>query len=133
VHSGQVVILVKSADQLALRDRMIHAVRHVIFARIDELDRRARHRFCDIDGVDHVIASCPPTEAAAQQRVVHLAFIGRQARCLHGRSERGLGILRAGPDLALVRGIKRRGIHRLHGGVILVRIGVDRLDLLRRL
>jgi len=45
---GQVVILVKSADQLALRDRMIHAVRHIIFARIDELDRRARIDFATL-------------------------------------------------------------------------------------
>ena len=37
----------KRAGQLALRDRMIAAVRHVLFARHRQLDRRARHLLGD--------------------------------------------------------------------------------------
>ena len=71
-----------------------------------------------------------PAEAAAEHQLVHLAFVGRQAGRFQHRRERGLAVLRAGPDLAFVRRVERRGVHRLHRGVVLVGIVVDRLDLL---
>ena len=37
-----------------------------------------------------------------------------------------------GPDLALLRRVERRGVHRLEADVVLVGIGIDRLDLLGR-
>ena len=38
--------------------------------------------------------------------------------------------MRSAPDLASIRRIERRGVHRLHRGVVLIGIVVDRLDLL---
>ncbi|MET3323489.1 hypothetical protein ABIF54_000742 [Bradyrhizobium japonicum] len=49
---------------------------------------------------------------------------------LQHRREGCLAVLRAAPDLAFVRGVERRGVHRLHRGVVLVRVVVDGLDLL---
>src|SRR3981189_689688 len=73
-----------------------------------------------------------PAEAAAEDRVVHVAFFDRQSGCLAGGGKRGFAVLRAGPDLALVRRVARGRVHRLPGGGVLGRIGVDRLDLLGR-
>ena len=61
---------------------------------------------------------------------MHVAFVGRQAGGFQHRGERRFAVLRAAPDLAFVRGVERGGVHRLHGGVVLVGIVVDRLDLL---
>ena len=47
----------KAAGQLALRDRVIAAVRHVLFARPDQLDRRARHLLGDQHGLANVIVT----------------------------------------------------------------------------
>ena len=49
------------------------------------------------------------------------------------RGQRGLGDSACGTHTSqLVRRVERGRVHRLHGGVVLVRIGVDRLDLLGR-
>ena len=126
----QIVVLVEGAGQLALRDRMIGAVLHVVFARPQQLDRRARHLLGDRDRLPDIVGHAAPAEAAAEHQLVHLAFFGRQARGFQHRGERRFAVLRSGPDLAFVRRIKRRGVQRLHRGVVLVRIVVDRLDLL---
>ena len=60
---------------------------------------------------------------------MHVAFFRRQAGRFQRRREGGLAILRAAPDLAFVRGVERGGVHRLHRGVVLVGVVVDRLDL----
>ena len=53
---------------------------------------------------------------------------GRQARGLGRGGERRLAVLGRRPDLAALRRPQRRRVHRLHGGVVLVGVGVDRLD-----
>ena len=91
------------------------------------------HLLGDQDGLGHVVVEgAAPAEAAAEVDLVDLALVGRQAGGRQGRRERGLAVLRRHPDLAAVRRVLRRGVHRLHRRVVLERIGVDRLDLLGR-
>ena len=72
-----------------------------------------------------------PAEAAAQEGLVDLALVDRQARRPpHVAASACSPFCDRGPHLALVRRIERGGVLRLHGDVVLVRIGVDRLDLL---
>ena len=85
-----------------------------------------QHRF------RHVFAARAPAEAGAEHEAMDVAFVGRQAGGRDGGGERRLAVLRPGPDLALLRRVDRGGVHRLEAGVVLVRIGVDRLDLLGR-
>ena len=61
---------------------------------------------------------------------MNIAFVGRLPGCFQHRGERGLAVLRSAPDLASIRGIECRGIQRLHRGVVLIGIVVNRLDLL---
>ena len=131
VQRGQIVVGIERAGQLALRDRMIHAVLHVLFARPQQLDRRARHLLGDRDRLPDIVGLAASAEAAAEHLLVHVAFVGRQARRLQRRGKRRFAVLRAAPDLAFVRGVERGGVERLHRGVVLVGIVVDRLDLLR--
>ena len=123
----------KRADQLALRDRVVAAVQHVLLARPEQLDRRAGHLLGDRTAWRDIVLECAaPAEAAAEMDLVDLALVGRQAGGRQRRRERGLAVLRRHPDLAALRRVERRRVHRLHRRVVLERIGVDRLDLLRR-
>ena len=128
----EIVVGVEARRHLALRDRVIAAVRHVLFARPDQLDRRARHLPWRSAPPADVVGLAAPAEAAAEQHLVDVALVGRQARGFQHRGERRLAVLRAAPDLAFVRRVERGGVHRLHRGVVLVGIAVDRLDLLGR-
>ena len=128
VQGRQVVLLVEGAGQFARGDRMIGAVLHVVFARPQQLDRRARHLLGDGNGLPDIVGHAATAEAAAEDQLVNLALFGGQAGGFQHRGERRLAVLRSGPDLALVRRVKRRGVQRLHRGVVLVGIVVDRLD-----
>ena len=63
--------LVERARELALGGRVIGAVQHVLFARPDQLDRRARHLLGDRDRLAHIVLdSAAPAEAAAEMDLV---------------------------------------------------------------
>ena len=79
MQAGQVVVLVERADELRLHDRMIRAVQHVLFARPNRLDRRARHLLRDQDGLRHVIRPAAPAEAATTDHLVDVALVRGQA------------------------------------------------------
>ena len=111
---------------------MVLAVQHVLFTRPQQFYRRARHLLGDCHRLPDVVGHAAAAETAAEHVFVHFALFGRQARSFQHRSKRRFAVLRAAPDLAFVRGIERRGIQRLHRGVVLEWIIVDRLDLLRR-
>ena len=133
MQCGQVVVLVERPDQLALRHGVILAVHHVLFARPQQLHRRAGHLLGDQHGLAHVVVErAAPAEPAAEHLLVHVAFVGWQPRRRQNRGEGRFPVLRPAPDLALVGGVERGGVHRLHGRVVLVRIAVDRFDLLGR-
>src|SRR5712692_1673085 len=134
MQPAQVAARVQAAHELALHDRVIAAVRHVLLARPDHLHRRAGHLLGDEDGLRHVIVriAAAPAETAAQHNVVDVDLVRGQTRGrLEGR-ERRFTVLRRTPYLAPVRRVPSGGVHRLHAGVVLERIGVDRLDPLRR-
>ena len=122
----------KRAGQLALRDRMIAAVQHVLLARPQQLDRRARHLLGDRDRLADVVGLAAPAEAAAEDHAC-----GRRICRPAGRRLPSTAANAASPFCVphhtshLSARVERGGVHRLHGGVVLVRIGVDRLDLLR--
>ena len=111
---------------------MVLAVRHVLFARPDELDRRAGHLLGDQHGLADIVGAAAPAEAAAQQHLVDVALVDRQPGGLRRGGERRLAVLRAAPHLALVGRVARGGVHRLHGDVVLVGEAVGRGDLLGR-
>ena len=77
-----------------------------------------------------IIGLATATEAAAEDQFVHFAFIRRQAGGFECRGECGFSVLRSAPDLAFVRRVERRRIQRLHSGVVLVGIIVNRFDFL---
>ena len=131
VQPVQIALRVQRSGQLALGDRVVAPVQHVLLARPDQLDRRAGHLLGDQDGMaDVVVAGRPPAEPAAQMQAVDLALRDRQACGGRCGGKGGLGVLGRGPDLAPVAGEQRRRVHRLHGDMVLIGIAVDRLDLL---
>ena len=132
MQSGQVLVGIEAANHLRLHNRMITPVRHVLFARPDELHRRTRHLFGDQDGLRHVIAAAAAAEAAAEDRFIHVALRGWETGGFHRRAKRRFAILGAGPDLTLVRCVERGRVQRLHAGIILIGIAVDRFHLLHR-
>ena len=81
VQSGQVVVLVERADELALHDRVIAPVRHVFFACPQQLHRRAGHFLGDENRLAHVVVerAAPAEPAACHVGLVDVAFVGRQA------------------------------------------------------
>src|SRR5256885_880159 len=83
-------------------------------------------------GLERFIGTAAPAEAAAQEQLVHVALSDRQAGRFRRRRQRGFGVLRARPHLALVGRVQHGGVERLHAGMRLVAVGVDRLDLLGR-
>ena len=103
VQSGQVVVLVERADHLALGDRVIEAVLHVLFAGPQQLDRRARHLLGDqhrLDARSRRVPRRPKPPPSITLCTSHL--VGRQARRRDRGCERRLAVLRAAPHLALV-------------------------------
>ena len=112
---------------------MITALRHVLFARPQELHRDTGHLLGDEHGLPHeIVEGATPAERAAEHEFVYLALVGRQTRCSKCCGKGGFAVLRAAPDFALVGRVTRGRVHRLHRRVVQERIGVDRLDLLGR-
>ena len=71
---------IETGGQSALRDRPVEVVRHVLFARPDQLDGNAGKLLCDGSCLTHVIlCAAAATEAAAERMLVDLAFFERQA------------------------------------------------------
>ena len=133
VQRGHVALRVDAGRQLALRDRVVAAVRHVLLARPDELHRRARHLLRDQHRLAHpVVHRAAPAEAAAEERLVDVALLDRQPGRLGGGRERGFAVLRRRPDFAALGRPARRRVHRLHRRVVLVRVRIHGLDPLRR-
>ena len=80
VQRDEVAVGVEAAHQPALRGRMIDAVRHVLFARPDRLDRHARHLLGDQHRVAHeIMAGRAPAESAAEVMAIDLVLVGRKA------------------------------------------------------
>ena len=134
VQGDEVVVGVEAARQLALHDRVVAALAHVLLARPEQLDRHAGHLLGDQHRLARpvLVQAAAPAVAAAEVDLVDLALVGRQAGGGQHRRERGLAVLRRRPHLALIGRVARGAVHRLHGGVVLVRVGVDRLHLLHR-
>ena len=131
VDRGQVIVLVESGRDLALRDRVIPAVRHVLFAGPEHLYWRARHFLGDENRLANVVLRCcTAAESAAEERLVDLALRHRQAARFRCGRQCGFAVLRRTPYLALVGRITDGRVLRLHGGMVLIGIGVDRLELL---
>ncbi len=82
--------LVPDDRQRGERHRVIEVVRHVLFARPDQLDRRARYLLGDHDRLAHEIGSEAAAEPTADQLLVDVAFLDRQARHFSGSSKRRL-------------------------------------------
>ena len=105
-------LVVEAGGHLALRDRMIPAVRHVLFARPDQLDRRAGHFLGDRDRLAHIVRPRPRRpKPPPRTDLVELAFADRQSGCFRHRRQRRLAVLRRRPHLAPVGGVERRGVH----------------------
>ena len=129
-----VALVVEAGGQLALRDRPVEVVRHVLFAAPDHLDRHAGELLGDGDGLAHVVLrAAAPAEAAAEVVPVDLALRpAAMPDCLGQRGQRGLRRSASAPSTsARSAEIVHGAVHRLHGGVGEERRAVDRLDLLR--
>ena len=90
------------------------------------------HRTVDLPSDPHgqgdAIDVQPATEAAAEQLIVDLDLLERQAGDLRGRGLRAAQHLRSHPDVTAVLAHMNGAVHRLHGGVRQKRHLVDRLD-----
>ena len=96
------------ARQLALRDRVVAAVRHVLLARPDQLDRRARHLLGDRHRLAHpVVHRAAPAEAAAEVQLVDLALAPAA-----GRPLRRSAASAASPFCVGVQTSQRSGVQR---------------------
>ncbi len=80
----------------------------------------------------HVVAArAAPAEAGAEHQPMHLALVGRQTR--GGDRSPQAPLRRSALPVQTSHfsaRVERGGVHRLEADVVLVRIGVDRLDLL---
>ena len=101
-------------------------VPHVLLARPDQLDRLA-DRLADLDRLADFVGIEPAAEAAAGKRVVDVDVFRSHARSPRGELQRGIGILRADPDVDAIGLHMRRAIERLHWRVRDERRVVDRL------
>src|SRR5262249_40191198 len=70
VQARQTVAAIERADQLALSDRMVGAVGHVLLARPDHLDWDARHLLGNQHSLAHIVGSVPPAETTAEMDFV---------------------------------------------------------------
>ena len=77
------------------------------------------HRAIDLAGDLHRLGDAvdiePAAEAAAEQVIVDLHLLRRQAGDLRGRRLRAAHDLRADPDVAAILAHMNRAVHRLHG------------------
>ena len=89
------------------------------------------HAKTAVDALPHEVGAPASAEAAAGVLgLVELALLGRQAGGFDDGRECGLGILGRTEAFAAVGRPVYRHVHRLHRGVVLERIVVDRIDLL---
>ena len=132
VQAGHVVVGIHASRELALHDRVIRVMRHVLLARPQEFHGRTGHLLGDQDRLRDIVRSSAAAEAAAEDQLVDFALCDRQAGRFRGCSEHSLAILRARPYLAFVGGVERGRVERLHAGVSLILSAVDRLVLFRR-
>ena len=82
----------------------------------------------DLHRLGDVVDFQPAAETAAEQVVVHLDLLRRQAGHLRGGGLGAAQHLRSDPDIATVLAHMDGAVHRLHGGVGQKRQLVDRLD-----
>ncbi|OIQ67100.1 hypothetical protein GALL_513240 [mine drainage metagenome] len=131
VHRDQLAVAVKTGLDLLERQRTREVHGHVVFARVDDLDRLA-------DGLGrlhrrhHHVAFETPAEAAAQPHLVQHDIFGVDpggARRDRAGARRELVAGIDMPDLALLLG---RGGHRLHWRMDVDAGGVFRFQHLRR-
>src|SRR6185503_9333603 len=78
----------------------VEIVRHIVFARPQQLDRDA-YRFGDPRSLDHIVVAKTPAKAAANAREVKLDVGGSQASCPGHQVDTGLRSLGGGPDFQL--------------------------------
>src|SRR5207302_7271206 len=109
----------------------IHVVLDVFFAAPDHFHRSV-YLLRDLDCEHGAVSVESPTEPSAQQMVVDLDGILRQASELrdHGLGQRWR--LRADPDVTTILAEMDRAVHRLHCGMCQERKLIDRFDPLRR-
>ena len=108
-------------------ERPIDVVLDVLLAGPDHLDRAI-----DLPGDLHRLGDAvdlqPAAEAAAEQVIVDLDLLQRQAGHLRRRRLGAAQNLRAEPDVAAIRAHMHRAVHRLHGGMRQQRQLIDRLE-----
>jgi hypothetical protein len=106
-----------------------HAVQHVLLARPDQLDRRARHLLGDQHRLAHPVVVAPrrpkPPPSSSCRPRTSLPAGRRPRRWRPAPPRRSAWASRPRSARRPARG----GVHRLHRGVVLVRVAVDRLDL----
>ena len=118
---------VQGRGHAVIVERPVDVVLDVLLAGPDHL-----HRALDLLGDLHRLGDAvdlqPAAEAAAEQVIVDLDLVQRQAGDLRCRRLRAGQDLRAHPDVAAIRAHVHRAVHRLHGGVGQQRELVDRLE-----
>ena len=127
LHRVQLAAGIERAGQRVARGRTILVVRHVVFARPQQLHRLARGLRA-FDGRRNEVDLEPSTEAAAEECRVHEYFLGRQSRGLRGRRLRQLLHLRRHVDVAAVLAKLDGAVLRLQRRVREHRQLVGRLD-----
>src|SRR5258708_16756833 len=78
---------------------MIHAVLHVLFARPQQLDRDARHLLGNGHRLPNIVGLATAAEAAAENLLVDVTFLRRQAGGFQHGGESSLPLLRSPPHL----------------------------------
>ncbi len=79
MQADEVAVVVEAGRELALRDRPVEVVRHVLLAAPDHLDRNVGEVLGDGDGLmDVVLRAAAPAEAAADVGPIDLALVERE-------------------------------------------------------
>ncbi len=129
-NAGQIVVGVERAGQFALRHGMVGAVLHVLFARPDQLDRRARHLLGDQTPPAAHSRSCRAGQSRRRGSACGLRICRRAGRKHPARRRTRLrhSAFRSRPRISPACRAPWRSSAPC--GVVLVGIAVDRLDLL---
>ncbi len=131
VHRDQFAVAVKASLDLLERQRAREVHRHVVFARVDDLDRLA-DGFRRLHRRDQHVALETPAEAAAEPLLMHHDELGidpGSSRCDRAGACRKLVAGVDVPDVTLLLGRSR---HRLHRRMDVDAGGVFGLQHLRR-
>ena len=114
---------VEGPGHFAGHDWVVTTLCHVLFSSPDQLDVGTWDLFSDQNGLTGVVLKrATTTKPASQIDLVDITLVGRNTSRCNRCSERSFTILSRHPNVTPIGSPARSRVHRLHRGVILIRV-----------